>query len=361
MQPANLYALVAVAVGVGLVAYACASTPNAAPAPVGPGGFDAGAEVGSIPADARSDALRDAGVACVHPPVKTSCAGGWCEVPAGCFWMGSPEAEYGRGQATEPLVPTTLTRSFAIQQYETTQGEWKAMGFPNPTGSHPSPDFVACKEDNCAVGSLTYFEALAYANAKSERDGYSACYELVGCSGSIGNGMTCASFRVKDPISYDCTGYRLPMGAEWEYAARAGTRTAFYSGDIAPQVDNASCYPEPNLDDIAWWCHNAGGTTHPVGLKRPNAWGLYDVLGNSAEYVVDHQRYRGYGALPQRDPGDPVFISENRASRGSSVVAWSVIARAAAWVGNVGWSDRADGITIRLVRTLRKGDAGASD
>ncbi len=362
MQAANLYALVAVGMGVGLAAYACVSTPTAAPPSVGATAFDASAEVGPIPLDARAATLEDAGVTCIHPEVKASCQGGWCEIPAGCFWMGSPETEYGRGVATEPLVPTTLTRSFVMQQYETTQREWKALGFPNPTGTFPSPDFVACKEETCSVGSLTYFEALAYANAKSEREGYPTCYELLGCNGAIGAGMTCTSFRVKDAISYDCPGYRLPMGAEWEYAARAGTRTAYYSGDISPQVDNASCYPEPNLDDIAWWCHNAAGTTHPVGLKRPNAWGLYDVLGNSAEFVIDHQRYRGYGTGPQRDPGDPVFLTENRGSRGSSVVAWSVIARTAAWVGNIGWTDRSDGFTIRLVRTLHpKGDAGKSD
>jgi formylglycine-generating enzyme len=279
--------------------------------------------------------------------------------------MGSPETEWGRGANTEPLVPTTLTRGFVIQENETTQAQWRAMGFRDPSGEYPTPDLVACKADDCPVTSISYFEGLAYANAKSAAEGLPACYELQGCTGKPGDGMACTTFKLRDAISYDCKGYRFPMGAEREYATRAGTRTAFYSGDIGVQVDTGSCYPDVLLDPIAWWCDNSGGTTHRVGQKKANNWGLYDMIGNCIEFVVDHRRYNGYGAGPQRDPGDPVVIQETRSSRGGLANAWSPLLRAASWVGTVGWNDKVDGTTVRLVRTLPPaeldGGAGVGD
>jgi formylglycine-generating enzyme len=360
-----LLGLVALAIGAG--AYACGDKPALPPAMA----FDA-----AVDALSRPDAASDAGDMdaaepdpyaahdCRHAPVVQKCVNGWCEIPAGCFWMGSPESEPGRGQTTEPLVPATLTHAFVMQQHETTQKDWTSLGFRNPTGDVPSPDFVNCKLEDCSVGSITYFEALAYANAKSERDGYSSCYDLLGCSGKVGEGMKCASFRLKDSDSYTCLGYRLPMGAEWEYAARAGTRTPRYVSVSLVHPDDGNCFPDPYIDEIAWWCNNYAGMTHPVGLRKPNGWGLYDMLGNSGEYIIDHRRFRGYGTEPVTDPGNPVFIDELRVTRGGYPFAWGAALRAASWAGNIGWNDRMDGATIRLVRTLNPrpaSDAGAGD
>jgi formylglycine-generating enzyme required for sulfatase activity len=83
--------------------------------------------------------------------------------------------------------------------------------------------------------------------------------------------------------------YRLPTDAEWEYAWRAG-RTA----------------DEPaNLDARAWYKENADGTTHPAGEKQPNAWGLYDMLGNVAEWVQDWYGHEYYAESPLNDPSGP--------------------------------------------------------
>jgi formylglycine-generating enzyme len=299
-----------------------------------------------------SKADADGTPICNHPLVRAECNDMWCKIPPGCFWMGSPDAEWGRGANTEPLVATTFTRAFAIQKHETTQAEWRAAGFRDPTGDFPNPDLVACKGDGCPVTGISYFEGLAYANALSARDGLPSCYELEGCTGKPGERLECKSFKLRDAISYDCKGYRLPMGAEWEYAARAGTRTAFYSGEIKTQLDNGTCYPDPALNPIAWWCDNSAGTTHPVGQKQANGWGIFDMIGNCAEFVVGHQRYSGYGLGPQRDPGDPVLTTETRAARGGLANTWSPLLRIAAWVTPIGWNDRADGGTVRLVRTL---------
>jgi formylglycine-generating enzyme required for sulfatase activity len=89
--------------------------------------------------------------------------------------------------------------------------------------------------------------------------------------------MRCNTARSAYASVYDCGGYRLPTGAEWEYAARAGTKTAFYTGDSAAGSE-LDCKGDPVLTPIAWYCANAGGSTHPVGGKQPNGWGLFDMV-----------------------------------------------------------------------------------
>jgi formylglycine-generating enzyme required for sulfatase activity len=100
----------------------------------------------------------------------------------------------------------------------------------------------------------------------------------------IGKGMMCDVSLNEVSTPYECEGYRLPTEAEWEYAIRAGTTTAFYNGDITYK----GCSPlDPNLDLIGWYCGNSEETTYPVALKEPNAWRLYDMSGNVAEWVWD--------------------------------------------------------------------------
>jgi formylglycine-generating enzyme required for sulfatase activity len=117
----------------------------------------------------------------------------------------------------------------------------------------------------------------------------------------MGHGMLCNSVRALNASVYDCRGYRLPTGAEWEYAARAGTKTSFYTGDFFP-IPGArdSCTGDPALLPIAWYCANAGPFTHPVGQKAPNGWGLHDMIGNVTEWVGSvGPGGNGYGEGPR--------------------------------------------------------------
>jgi formylglycine-generating enzyme required for sulfatase activity len=225
------------------------------------GGLAVGYGAGSFLAQACSDDVP-AGFVCIE---------------AGTFMMGSPPDEQGRNQ-NELQHRVTLTHAFLLQATEVTQGEYAAL-----MGSNPS-HFLSCGA-SCPVERVTWYDAIAYANALSRAQGLPACYDA---SGGVIGGATV----------YDCVGYRLPTEAEWEYAARAGTNSATYQGELTGDSHN-SMAPQRSLDAIAWWKGNSGERTHPVGTREPNAWGLHDMLGNVAEW--SHDWYGGFSG-PETDP-----------------------------------------------------------
>ena len=257
---------------------------------------------------------------------QTCGADGQCEVVVpdsfvliqpGEFWMGSPPAELGRsGNETYHLV--RLTRPFLMKTTEVTQAEWRALMPNNPSS------FVACGDD-CPVETVNWFEAAAYCNALSQAQGLLACYTLADCIRAPGDDMECSQVSSVGP---DCEGYRLPTEAEWEYAARAGTETAYYSGANS----QTQCGLDPNLDAVGWYCGNANNTTHPAASKLPNAWGLSDMLGNVWEWTDDWYAsdYGGFGdaAVPVVDPVGPPAAGA-RVDRGGSWTSGAQYARAA--------------------------------
>jgi formylglycine-generating enzyme required for sulfatase activity len=218
--------------------------------------------------------------------------------------MGSPTDEPGREGAEQPRL-VTISRAFWLGLHEVTQGEWRALATANPAY------FAACGE-SCPIENIDFYAMLAYANAMSSAAGLERCYELTPprCDDSWGSGATsCDSAAF---VGLRCTGYRLPTAAEWEYAYRARSATAFYDGTVT----RLDCGLDPALDAIAWYCGNSSVSyagcvdrspqgashcagTHPVGTKEPNGWGLFDMAGNVWENVWDwHSREPNGGVDP---------------------------------------------------------------
>ena len=193
-------------------------------------------------------------------------------VPAGRFVMGSPEGEVGRG-GNEVQHEVRISQGFWMGKYEVTQGEWEAV-----MGANPS-EFDECGS-RCPVEKVLWNDVQRFISRLNGRE-----------SGS--------GYR-----------YRLPTEAEWEYAARAGTTGARHG----------------ELDSIAWSSGNSGRTTHPVGQKRANAWGLHDMLGNVWEWTADW-----YGDYPSGTVTDPRGSStgSRRVYRGGSWYAYAGYVRSA--------------------------------
>lgn len=276
-----------------------------------------------------------------------------------------------RGAYSEPEVQMTLTHSFEIGQHEVTQEEWIRGGFPNRATS-PSYDagaqtaYGSCLDPSCPATNFTWFDAALYANRMSRAHvpPLPECYVLDSCTGEPGVDMKCSGIRAIPDDVYSCQGYRLPTETEWEYAARAGTKTPYYSGRIfATRI--TYCPSEANLDPIAWHCFTTRRTvgtpspgnppvgiseTHPVMTKAPNGWGLYDMLGNVEEWTSDSYDAQGFRKGPYVNPGSALGASHVRTKRGCGASSPATACTASYRLGAM-W-DRIDAQGLRLVRTL---------
>ena len=207
-------------------------------------------------------------------------------LPGGQFTMGSADGNPDEA----PPHPVTVS-PFLMDKFEVTHEMFAKVQLPDP--SH--------WQDNSRgpVERVRWRDAKAYCNERSRLEGLKPCY------------------NEKTPqwdCDYSADGYRLPTEAEWEYAARAGAAGPFDFG--APD----------KLRQYAWFAQDSGQQTHPVGQKRPNAWGLCDLYGNVSEWCEDvysPSYYKQSPAVDPTGPADPGGADVKRVMRGGN---WSAAA-----------------------------------
>jgi len=174
--------------------------------------------------------------------------------PAGEFMMGSPDDEVGRYPVEGPQHKVKIPKAFYVAIHQVTQGQWKSVMNTKPwKGKHGAKDDPAN-----VVNSDNWNEATSFCAAMGKKDGWS---------------------------------YRLPSEAEWEYFCRAGSTTRYFYGDDLKLE---------KLDDYGWWGKKgwwdcSDKYVRPPGLKKPNAWGLYGMIGGVWEMCMDvmHKDYQG--------------------------------------------------------------------
>lgn len=280
---------------------------------------------------------------CVHAEVKEACEGGWCKLPPSCFVMGSPENEWHRGRDSENQTAVTLTHPIEMQQEELTRAEWEQVT------DTPAPGPDLCAEAQCPVAMVSWWDAVHTANMLSEQDSLDHCYEPIGCTGTLGKDLTCTGVADPDKSVYECEGYRLPTRAEAEYAARAGTSSTWYSGDITVYSPDTECQEDPALELIAWYCNNSEDRPHVGGELRPNDFGLFDMIGNLGEWSSEPQL--GQSSPGGEDPRGAVGTTRNRLRFGGQFNLYNFLVRTAGLTSGP-WEGRAHQLGFRLVRTL---------
>ena len=186
-------------------------------------------------------------------------------IPAGSFMMGA-----ARGDRDEyPVHKVDITKPFYLAKYELTQQQWAVVMGGKAPGKLQDP--------KRPVESLSREHVVAFIKKLNEK-------------------MGGKPFVGKYPLDLAGTPgtYRLPTEAQWEYACRAGSNTKFSFGD-----------DEKQLSQYAWFYGNSEGTTHPVGEKKPNRWGLYDMHGNVWEMCRDEYFSDYYTTSTTDDPSGP--------------------------------------------------------
>lgn len=199
-------------------------------------------------------------------------AANYLEIPAGALVMGDGTREL------------RMSRPIEAQSTEVTLGQWVEVMDTVPVSA------LECSDVSCPVVGLSWWDALAFANAASERAALDACYVMVDCEGTPGVNLTCASATF---VGVACDGYRVPTFAEFAYFALGSLEES-----VTCEADDAC------IDRSEWHAINAGAALQPVGGLSASARGFFDLLGNAREWVWDDGSNAQVGLDPVTAFGD---------------------------------------------------------
>jgi formylglycine-generating enzyme required for sulfatase activity len=180
-----------------------------------------------------------------------------------------------------------------------TQADYRALMEATPS------NLTDLDDTKLPVENVSWYDAVLYCNARSKRDGKDTVYTFTAISKDRHG---CRRFE-NLTIDLGKNGYHLPTEAEWEYACRAGTTTEYYWGD-----DTAAA----TAGQYEWYGNDSVNQTHPVGQKKPNAFGLYDMCGNVMEWCNDWYKDRYDSTNTQTDPAGPATGHERVVRGGMS-------------------------------------------
>lgn len=218
----------------------------------------------------QSPASAQADTAKTEAEIYTNSIGmQFIRIPAGTFMMGAPEDDKEAWNFAKPQHEVRISKPFYLGVFEITQQQWEAVMSSNPytlPRSNPYyhlPGMAARLTRPTNPATVSWSDAQEFISRLNELEGHSR--------------------------------YRLPTEAEWEYAARAGTQTRYSFGNDRDELERYAWYGEGFIS----------GSTHPVGQKQPNPWGLYDVHGNAWEWVQDWYSPDYYAQSPSVDPTGP--------------------------------------------------------
>ena len=203
-------------------------------------------------------------------------------LPQGSFMKGANISDGEAFDNEKPLLETTIKEPFKIGIYPVTQAFYFKI-------IHKKPSTTSNFIENYPVDNVSWDNAIEFCNRLSEYEGINPFYEL----------------GEKEVICKNNKGYRLPTEAEWEYACKAGTSTRYFFGNTSE-----------NLHEYAWFKENSENKIHCIGLKKPNPFGLYDIIGNVWEWCFDYyvhkETYRDYAEKWPKLSDDAVSIYINK-------------------------------------------------